>query len=68
MIHLSHHESDWFPQMDRAGTPICDTAGQASRLKLAGISARVYWASTANMARRLTTPAPAWRDDFVAAA
>ena len=29
---------------------------------------RIYWASTANMARRLTTPAPAWRDDFVAAA
>ncbi|MCX4862803.1 IS5 family transposase [Streptomyces sp. NBC_00257] len=23
---------------------------------------RVYWASTANMARRLTAPAPAWRD------
>ncbi|MET9471662.1 IS5 family transposase [Streptomyces sp. NPDC002922] len=31
-------------------------------------ASRVYWASTANMARRLTTPAPAWRDDFVAAA
>ncbi|WP_406408564.1 IS5 family transposase [Streptomyces sp. NBC_01643] len=30
-------------------------------------ASRVYWASTANMARRLTTPAPAWRD-FVAAA
>ncbi|OEJ62422.1 transposase [Streptomyces agglomeratus] len=25
-------------------------------------ASRVYWASTANMARRLTTPAPAWRD------
>jgi hypothetical protein len=31
-------------------------------------TSRIYWASTANMARRLTTPAPAWRDDFVAAA
>ncbi|QKW47667.1 IS5 family transposase [Streptomyces microflavus] len=25
-------------------------------------ASRVYWASTANMARRLTTPTPAWRD------
>ncbi|WP_406511051.1 IS5 family transposase [Streptomyces sp. NBC_00161] len=25
-------------------------------------ASRVYWASTANMARRLTTPAQAWRD------
>lgn len=29
---------------------------------------RVYWASTANMIRRLTTPAPAWRDSLQAAA
>lgn len=29
---------------------------------------RVYWASTANMARRLTTPSPAWRDDLGLAA
>ncbi|CAM5560844.1 IS5 family transposase (plasmid) [Streptomyces viridifaciens] len=27
-------------------------------------ASRVYWASTANMARRLTTPAPAWRDAY----
>ncbi|OAH10215.1 transposase DDE domain protein [Streptomyces jeddahensis] len=27
-------------------------------------ASRVYWASTANMARRLTTPAPTWRDDL----
>jgi hypothetical protein len=32
------------------------------------VASRVHWASTANMLRRLTTPAPAWRDDFVAAA
>ncbi|MFB7576676.1 IS5 family transposase [Streptomyces sp. NPDC056165] len=25
-------------------------------------ASRVYWASTANMARRLTTPTPTWRD------
>lgn len=25
-------------------------------------ASRVYWASIANMARRLTTPAPSWRD------
>ena len=25
-------------------------------------ASRVYWASTANMTRRLTTPTPAWRD------
>ncbi|MGQ4333240.1 hypothetical protein [Streptomyces hayashii] len=25
-------------------------------------TSRVYWASIANMARRLTTPSPAWRD------
>ncbi|MFD3875196.1 IS5 family transposase [Streptomyces sp. NPDC058623] len=29
---------------------------------------RVYWASIANMARRLTTPSPAWRDDLGLAA
>ncbi|MFE0799590.1 transposase [Streptomyces sp. NPDC058812] len=29
---------------------------------------RVYWASTANMARRLTTPSPAWRGDLGLAA
>ncbi|MGW1494341.1 hypothetical protein [Streptomyces sp. NPDC002402] len=29
---------------------------------------RVYWASTANMTRRLTTPAPIWRDTLQAAA
>jgi len=29
---------------------------------------RVYWAATANMARRLTTPSPAWRDTFGLAA
>ncbi|MFI8281298.1 hypothetical protein ACIGBH_41945 [Streptomyces sp. NPDC085929] len=29
---------------------------------------RVYWAATANMTRRLTTPSPAWRDELVAAA
>ncbi|MFF1476649.1 transposase [Streptomyces sp. NPDC058301] len=31
-------------------------------------ASRIHWASTANTARRLTTPAPAWRDHFVAAA
>lgn len=31
-------------------------------------ASRVYWASTANMARRLTTPSPAWRDDLGLAA
>ncbi|WP_133305588.1 hypothetical protein [Streptomyces sp. AcE210] len=25
-------------------------------------ASRVYWATIANMARRLTTPSPAWRD------
>jgi hypothetical protein len=25
-------------------------------------TSRVYWASTANMTRRLTTPSPTWRD------
>lgn len=29
---------------------------------------RVYWASIANMARRLTTPSPAWRDTLELAA
>lgn len=29
---------------------------------------RVYWASTANMARRLTTSSPAWRDSLGLAA
>lgn len=31
-------------------------------------ASRVYWASTANMSRRLATPAPAWRDTLRAAA
>ncbi|MEV7317811.1 IS5 family transposase [Streptomyces microflavus] len=31
-------------------------------------ASRVYWASTANMARRLTTPTPAWRDTIGLAA
>jgi transposase len=31
-------------------------------------ASRVYWASTANMARRLTTPALTWRDTLQAAA
>ncbi|MFF1297497.1 MULTISPECIES: IS5 family transposase [unclassified Streptomyces] len=31
-------------------------------------ASRVYWASTANMTRRLTTPAPTWRDTLRAAA
>ncbi|MFE7330123.1 IS5 family transposase [Streptomyces sp. NPDC057565] len=31
-------------------------------------ASRVYWASTANMARRLTTPTPAWRDGLQMAA
>ncbi|WSC50086.1 transposase [Streptomyces sp. NBC_01762] len=31
-------------------------------------ASRVYWASTANMTRRLTTPAPAWRDSLQVAA
>jgi transposase len=31
-------------------------------------ASRVYWASTANMARRLATPTPAWRDTRQAAA
>lgn len=30
-------------------------------------ASRVYWAATANMARRLTTPTPAWRDTAAAA-
>ncbi|MGC3001558.1 IS5/IS1182 family transposase, partial [Streptomyces sp. G35A] len=29
---------------------------------------RVYWAATAGMLRRLTTPTPAWRDDVESAA
>ncbi|MEU1408371.1 IS5 family transposase [Streptomyces sp. NPDC005728] len=29
---------------------------------------RVYWASTANMTRRLTTPSPTWRDTLALAA
>lgn len=29
---------------------------------------RVYWASTVDMIRRLTTPAPAWRDTLGLAA
>jgi hypothetical protein len=29
---------------------------------------RVYWASIANMTRRLTTPSPAWRDTLGLAA
>jgi transposase len=31
-------------------------------------ASRVYWASTANMTRRLTTPSPAWRDTLALAA
>jgi hypothetical protein len=31
-------------------------------------ASRVYWASIANMARRLTAPSPAWRDTFELAA
>nr|WP_241756729.1 hypothetical protein [Streptomyces sp. WAC00263] len=31
-------------------------------------ASRVYWASIANMARRLTTPAPTWRDTLGLAA
>ncbi|WP_411573637.1 IS5 family transposase [Streptomyces fradiae] len=31
-------------------------------------ASRVYWASTANMTRRLTTPSPAWRDSLGLAA
>jgi transposase len=31
-------------------------------------TSRVYWASIANMTRRLTTPAPAWRDSLGLAA
>lgn len=31
-------------------------------------ASRVYWASTANMARRLTTPTPTWRDTIGLAA
>lgn len=31
-------------------------------------TSRVYWASIANMARRLTTPAPSWRDTLQLAA
>lgn len=31
-------------------------------------ASRVYWASTANMTRRLTTPTPAWRDTLQVAA
>ncbi|MFJ2154529.1 IS5 family transposase [Streptomyces microflavus] len=31
-------------------------------------ASRVYWVSTANMARRLTTPTPAWRDTIGLAA
>ncbi|QYA98308.1 IS5 family transposase [Streptomyces anulatus] len=31
-------------------------------------ASRVYWASTTNMARRLTTPTPAWRDTIGLAA
>jgi hypothetical protein len=31
-------------------------------------ASRVYWASIANMTRRLTTPAPAWRDTLGLAA
>jgi lambda repressor-like predicted transcriptional regulator len=33
MIHLSHHESDWFAHLDRAGHPIRDTASQACLAK-----------------------------------
>ncbi|WTU04917.1 transposase [Kitasatospora sp. NBC_00070] len=31
-------------------------------------ASRIYWASTAGMLRRLTTPSPAWRDDVELAA
>ncbi|WP_423247590.1 hypothetical protein [Streptomyces achmelvichensis] len=31
-------------------------------------ASRVYWASTANMSRRLTTPTPTWRDTLRTAA
>jgi hypothetical protein len=31
-------------------------------------ASRVYWASVANMTRRLTTPAPSWRDTLGLAA
>ncbi|GAA2106865.1 hypothetical protein GCM10009759_45500 [Kitasatospora saccharophila] len=31
-------------------------------------ASRVYWASTADMLRRLTIPSPAWRDDVEPAA
>lgn len=31
-------------------------------------ASRVYWAATAGMLRRLTTPAPTWRDDVELAA
>ncbi|MGW4519342.1 hypothetical protein ACWEO4_47670 [Streptomyces sp. NPDC004393] len=31
-------------------------------------ASRVYWASTAGMFRRLTAPAPTWRDDVELAA
>ncbi|MFG2208226.1 hypothetical protein [Streptomyces sp. NPDC048638] len=31
-------------------------------------ASRVYWASIANMTRRLTTPAPTWRDPLGLAA
>jgi hypothetical protein len=31
-------------------------------------ASRVYWASTANLTRRLTTPSPAWRNEIAAAA
>jgi hypothetical protein len=31
-------------------------------------TSRVYWASIANMTRRLTTPAPSWRDSLGLAA
>ncbi|MFE7394708.1 IS5/IS1182 family transposase, partial [Streptomyces sp. NPDC057582] len=30
-------------------------------------ASRVYWASIANMTRRLTAPVPAWRDTLQAA-
>lgn len=31
-------------------------------------TSRVYWASTADMLRRLTSPSPAWRDEMEPAA
>jgi hypothetical protein len=31
-------------------------------------TSRVYWASISNMTRRLTTPAPSWRDTLGLAA